>query len=140
MTRVRPLEIIRFFYSTSLDHIPLVRDLDGQLEGYLSRELLNRELSDLDRAQADYESVPETWVRQDIDREELLKLSSQCPVPVVNRAGQKKTDWQDTELLRNASELKERRAQESAARLLRVFWLFLGLLASHGAKHSPPES
>ncbi|MBI40100.1 MAG: hypothetical protein CMF59_10900 [Leptospiraceae bacterium] len=114
MTRVRPLEIIRFFYSTSLDHIPLVRDLDGQLEGYLSRELLNRELSDLDRAQADYESVPETWVRQDIDREELLKLSSQCPVPVVNRAGQKKTDWQDTELLRNASELKERRAQESA--------------------------
>ncbi|MBR33128.1 MAG: hypothetical protein CMN77_17655 [Spirochaetaceae bacterium] len=114
MTRVRPLEIIRFFYSTSLDHIPLVRDLDGRLEGYLSRNLLNRELSDLERAQAEYESVPEAWVRPDIDREELLKLSSQCPVPVVNRAGLKKTEWQDTELLRNASELKERKAREEA--------------------------
>lgn len=115
MTRVRPLEIIRFFYSSSLDHIPLVRDLDGQLEGYLSRDLLNRELSDLQRAQSDFDSVPESWVQKDIGREDLLRLSSQCPVPVINRAGQKKTEWQDTELLRHASELKERRAQEAAA-------------------------
>ena len=35
---------------------------------------------------------------------------------------------------------RARRTQESAAGLLRTPWLFLGLLASYGAKHSPPES
>ena len=33
-----------------------------------------------------------------------------------------------------------RRTQDSAGGLLRSFWLFLGLLGSHGAKHSPSES
>tara|TARA_Y100001937_G_scaffold95450_1_gene129670 strand:+ start:78714 stop:80009 length:1296 start_codon:yes stop_codon:yes gene_type:complete len=114
VTRVRPLEIIRFFYSTSLDHIPLVQDLSGELEGYLSRDLINRQLSDLQRAHLEYDSIPADWVDADISREDLLKLSSQCPVPVLNRAGQKKSDWSDTELLRHASDLKERRSTESA--------------------------
>ncbi|MCB1140498.1 MAG: hypothetical protein KDK23_17195, partial [Leptospiraceae bacterium] len=113
MTRVRPIEIIRFFYSTSLDHIPLVRDLDSRLEGYLSRERLNRELSDLERANQEFELIPEDWIAPDVSREELLRLASQCPVPVLNRAGQEKISWQETELLRHASELKERRAREA---------------------------
>lgn len=114
MTRVRPIEIVRYFYSTSLDHIPLVRDLNSELEGYLSRERLNRELSDLERAHAQYESVPDEWISPDISREELLRLASQSPVPVLNRAGVQKTTWAETELLRKASDLKERRAEEQA--------------------------
>ncbi|MCB1303041.1 MAG: hypothetical protein KDK37_02130 [Leptospiraceae bacterium] len=115
MSRIRPLEIIRYFYASNLNYIPLIRDLEETLEGFLSRDLLNRELSDLGRAETEYEQIPDEWVVIPIAREELMKLAAQTPVPVLNFAGQQKTEWSDTELLHQAARLKERHAKQDIA-------------------------
>lgn len=100
------------FYESRLPYLPLVED-DGELAGFLARELVDREMSDLARSREEYDSVPDRLLfRGDLPEEKLLVLMKAAPVLVTDRSGAKKSAWTGPELLHAVNQRKKKAMME----------------------------
>ncbi len=95
------------FYESRLPYLPLVED-DGELAGFLARELVDREMSDLTRSRTEHDSIPDRLLfRGDLPEEKLLILMKAAPVLVTDRSGARKTTWTGPELLHAVNQRKK---------------------------------
>jgi hypothetical protein len=73
-------------------HLPVV-DLDGNLIGFLSKEKMQLEMTDLSRGLADLELIPEEYLDRELP-ELLLSIFSRFPkIPVLAISGEKRDSW-----------------------------------------------
>lgn len=101
--------LLRSFYRWRLPYIPVVEGADagGKLVGFLSREKLNRELSDLERFHRDFEAIPDSvLLKSRPDQEILVIISRSESIPVLLLNGEEAGFWDSPTFLRNAASFK----------------------------------
>lgn len=87
---------------------------DGELAGFLARELVDREMSDLERSRAEHERIPDRLLfRGELPEEKLLVLMKAAPVLVTDRSGSKRTTWTGPELLHAVNQRKKSAMMEA---------------------------
>ncbi len=99
--------LLRVFYRTKLPFIPVVQDeihksigSTGDLAGFLSRDRLNREMSDLARASKEFESIPDSlMVKSRLPDEVLRLIQGTSSIPVLKQNGDEAGTWETADLL-----------------------------------------
>jgi len=117
--------LLKTFYRTGLPYLPVVREASAgakganesdsggassglELIGFLSRELLDRAMADLDRARQSYERIPASLlVRGRIPDELLPALREVGRLPVLNETGEQVAAWEEAEYLRQVARFRE---------------------------------
>ncbi len=103
-----------------IDHIPVVVspiDLHNPA-GFLTRELLDREMSDLDRASREYDSIPTALLyRRALPEEVIHRLENRGKIPVINLQGEHVANWDAGDLYRAIGAMKEREIRNSVGDL-----------------------
>jgi len=105
--------ILRIFYRTQLKYLPVVEsDAEGRthLIGFLLRDLLDREMSDLNRAEQEFDRIPEHLYQLDSLPEELYRIfSGRGAIPVFDtRANELSPPWNESDFLRALADFRDR--------------------------------
>ncbi len=117
MSSVRLTKLLRFFFETGLDVIPVVdeRTVPDSIIGFLSRKLLDRELADLESTRIDLHRIPERLIILEFGDESLHLLESAPRIPVLNLLGEHVANWNQSDLYRAIGYAKDLKAEQREA-------------------------
>jgi hypothetical protein len=105
--------LLKAFYRSGLAYLPVTLSPEaGQrelaLKGFLSRRLLDRLMTDLERAESRTDRIPdELLVTHPLPDDLLASLRRSGPAPVLNENGEQIAAWDEAELLRAVARFRE---------------------------------
>ncbi len=105
--------LLKAFYRSGLAYLPVTLSPEaGQrelaLKGFLSRRLLDRLMTDLERAESRTDRIPdELLVGYPLPDDLLASLRRAGPTPVLNENGEQIAAWEEAELLRAVARFRE---------------------------------
>ena len=119
MHHLKLIDLLRVFYSTRSSFLPVVAlNGDGNpsdlLEGFLSREKINREMTDLERASRELHAIPpELLIREHFPGDLHSYLETTPEIPVVDMKGREIGFW-DREKVLSAWTILKKKYEEQA--------------------------
>ena len=116
--------ILKIFYMTGLRYLPVVAslkdgqadqadDLTGALVGFVSRNKLDLEMADLERAYRSYSVVPTSvMINGELPADLITHVTAVERLPVLNESGEKIKEWEPAEVLRAIARFREKIGQK----------------------------
>ncbi|WCL50862.1 transcriptional regulator [Leptospira sp. GIMC2001] len=101
---MRTESLYKHFMLTQVSHIPVI-DEASKLIGFLSKEKLQIEMSDLSRSSMEIESIPEGFIDKDLSETLISYFSIHGKIPVIDLQGTRKDSWDKPRLLAEYSKM-----------------------------------
>lgn len=104
-----PGRILRFFYRTGLPYLPVAEEQNGSLvpEGFLSRRLVDFEMSDMERSVQNYDRIPGHLFVPPGELDQVLEgLKTASRIPVLNAQADQIANWDKSDLYRAVADLR----------------------------------